>query len=294
MLPAAASALDGTRPLVLVHGFEGSSSSNCTSKWGDLMTEYRRWGYTGPFLPVMYYADDVACNPRSQYGAMLPVRISNGDVNTRIQGLAYKWAWFIYNNFSKYGKPVNVLAHSMGGLIVRFAINAVQRHNPAYPPFIVAPSVVTFGTPHNGVSQYWVGCYVVTFPNPSTQCKQMNRSSVFIEHLRNYAQNPQGAYGTWWSVAGSEEDKTVFAASAVRMSVKYKMDWAMDAYNLYLGRHVGHSEYMRRLLGDPFTISAPCWSSTTGATYDEMTGIPKGHCYWPLQWSFTILTTYGY
>ncbi len=291
LIPGTAAALDNRRPLVLVHGFEGSSASNCTKKWGDLMTQYRSFGYKGPFLPVQYYAGDTACKPLSQYGAMLPVRIANGDVNTPIEGLAYKWAWFIYNNFSSHGQPVNVLAHSMGGLIVRYAIDAVQKHKTGFPPFIVAPSVVTFGTPHNGVSQYWVGCYLVTFPNPSKQCKEMNKSSNFIEYLRANAQNPQGAYGTWWSVAGSEEDKTVFASSAVHMSVQYKMDWAMDAYNLYIGRHVRHSEYMHVRLGDYFTITAPCLSTTTGADYHNL---EAGHCYWPLQWAIVILTSYGY
>jgi hypothetical protein len=282
LIPGTAAALDNRRPLVLVHGFEGSSSSNCAKKWGDLMTQYRSYGYKGPFLPVRYYAGDTACKPLSQYGAMLSPRIASGNNNTLIESFARHWAWFIYDNFSSHGQAVNVIAHSMGGLIVRYAIDAVQKHKTGFPPFIVAPSIVTFGTPHNGIEEFGVGCYLITFPFPTKECKEMNKTSHLIEYLRSNAQNPQGAYGTWWSVAGSDADATVDARSAVHMSVQYKMVYDTGT---------GHGAYMHQKLGDPFSITAPCFSTAQGADYNHLS---LGLCYWPLQWAIVILSSYGY
>ncbi|MDQ2938907.1 MAG: hypothetical protein M3R23_00080, partial [Actinomycetota bacterium] len=155
-------------------------------------------------------------------------------------------------------------------------------HNTAFPPFIVIPSVVTFGTPHNGVDQYWVGCAVAS--GNARECKQMNKSSNFIENLRATAQNPQGAYGTWWSVAGSHADQLVDEGSAIKMSVQYKIRWASEV-------GVKHGEYMHDQAFNAFNVDAHCWSTTFGVPYKDMS---EGFCYHPLQWSGAILAAYGY
>lgn len=283
--PGSALAKDQTRPVVLVHGFEGSGVSNCTHKWGDLMTMYRKWGFTGPFLPVLYYAGDTACKPRSQYGAMLPVRIASGTNDTHIQTYSRDWAWFIYNNFSSHGQPVNVVAHSMGGLIVRYAIAAVQMHKKGFPPFVVVPSVVTFGTPHAGIKGYKaLGCYALYGAYECLQFWEEVGQSGFIGWLEDHAQNPQGAYGTWWSVAGSHADDNVGAKSAVAMSAPYKIRWASEVA-------IEHGDFMHDQAVNAFNVDAHCWSTTSGANYGDMS---EGTCYHPLQWSGTILAAYGY
>jgi hypothetical protein len=280
--PGSTLAKDQTRPVVLVHGFEATSGSNCLGKWGDLMRMYRKWGFTGPFEPVRYYINDTPCPARQEFGTVQNPIIATGTKNTRIEDLAQDFAWFVYDRFSSRGIPVNAVAHSMGGLIVRYAISAVQRHNTAFPPFIVIPSVVTFGTPHNGVDTYWVGCAVAS--GNARQCKQINKSSNFIENLRANAPNPQGAYGTWWSVAGSHADQLVDEGSAIKMSVQYKIRWAS-------GVGIKHGEYMHDQPFDAFNADAHCWSTTFGVPYEDMS---EGYCYHPLQWSATILAAYGY
>jgi hypothetical protein len=112
----------------------------------------------------------------------------------------------------------------------------------------------------------------------------MDKSSSFIEYLRDHAQNPQSAFGTWWSVAGSHADDTVDEGSAVGMSAPYKIRWASEV-------GIEHGDYMHEKLYDNFTIGAHCWGTTSGASYGNMT---EGKCYWPLQWAFTIIAYYGY
>jgi len=162
----------------------------------------------------------------------------------------------------------------MGGLIVRYAIDQVQKNKPGWPPDIIVPSVVTFGTPHGGVD--WAGFFCTT-----NQCDQMDSSSSFIDYLQASARNPQGQYGTWWSLAGSHADNTVDQDSATDMSVQFKIHWASEV-------GIEHSDYMHEKDHDNFTIGAHCWGTSTGGSMTE------GKCYWPLQWSYVVLAYYGY
>jgi pimeloyl-ACP methyl ester carboxylesterase len=281
LLPGAAAAKDVNRPLVLVHGHEADSGVKCNKTWKDLMAHYRWYGYRGSFHPVQYYRGDTACT--DYFGAGNSPEIMNATSSTKIQSVAKAFAWYVYDRFNRKGVPVNIVAHSMGGLVVRYAIDQVQRKKPGWPPYFVAPSVVTFGTPHDGIwlGPSFAGC---RFSGDSPQCRQMDRSSSFIEYLRDHARNPQGGYGTWWSVAGSHADDTVDEGSAVAMSVQYKMRWGEDL-------SIEHSDFMHEKVGGDFTADAHCWSTPSGASYRNM---PEGHCYWPIQWSYVILSEYGY
>jgi hypothetical protein len=282
LIPGSAAAKDVNRPLILVHGHEADSGASCNGTWRDLMAHYRIYGYKGPFRAIQYYKGDTACS--TYYGPGSAPEIMNASSDTKIQDIAKALAWHIYNNYNRRGTGVNIVAHSMGGLIVRYMIDAVQRKRAGWPPVIVAPSVVTLGTPHDGIElgPFAIGCRL--FGGDTDECRQMDKSSSFIEYLRDHARNPQGAYGTWWSVAGSHADNTVDEGSAIDMSVKYKIRWASEV-------GIEHGDYMHERLYDNFTIGAHCWGTTTGASYGNMS---ESRCYWPLQWSFVILAYYGY
>lgn len=244
------------------------------------MAHFRWWGYKGPFRAVQYYRGDNACS--NYFGTGSAPEIMNATSDTPIQEVAQAWAWYVFHTYSSRGIPVNVVAHSMGGLIVRYAIDRVQRRKAGWPPYIVAPSVVTLGTPHDGIR--FADPFGCRATGDSHQCRQLDQSSDFIGYLRDNAQNPQGSYGTWWSLAGSHADKTVDEGSALSMSVKYKIRWAS-------GVDIEHSEYMHEKLGDNHSVSADCWSTTTGASFGNQR---KGRCYWPLQWASVIIANYGY
>lgn len=281
LVPASAGAKDVNRPLVLVHGHEADSGVSCTKTWKKLMAHYRWYGYKASFHPVQYYRGDTGCT--EFYGRGSSPQIMNATSDTRIQDVAKTFAWYVYERFNKKGVPVNIVAHSMGGLIVRYAIDQVQRKRRGWPPYFVAPSVVTFGTPHNGIEMgpFFAGCRAW---GDSDQCRQMDKSSSFIEYLRDKARNPQGGYGTWWSVAGSHADKTIDERSAIDMAVAYKMRWGSEV-------DIEHSEFMKEKNGGDFTADAHCWATASGASYEDM---DEGQCYWPIQWSYVIISEYGY
>jgi hypothetical protein len=276
LVPATAVGLNVKRPLLLVHGHEHDSGNSCDSTWKNLMANYRFFGYTGQFRAIHYYKNDTGCS--TYYGKGSAPWISSATSDTPIEYISKKLAWYIYNSWTSHGIGVNIVAHSMGGLIVRYAIDKVHRNTPGFPPDIIAPSVVTFGTPHDGI---WlgpgqVGCGLTG--NDDDQCRQMDKSSSFIEYLRDNAPNPQGHYGTWWSVAGSYADNTVDQESATDMSVDFKIVWDNAL--------IGHGAYMHQKDHDK-TISAHCLATATGGSLIE------GDCYWPLYWSYVVLAYYG-
>ena len=215
--PAMATGANVKRPLLLVHGHEADSGVSCNDTWKGLMANYRGFGYTGQFRTIKYYKNDTTCD--TYYGGGSAPWISSATSDTPIEYISKKLAWYIYNSWTSRGIGVNIVAHSMGGLIVRYAIDKVERKTPGFPPKIIAPSVVTFGTPHDGI---WLGPGTIGcewFGGDTDQCRQMDKSSEFIEYLRDNAPNPQGLYRTWWSVAGSFADYTVDERSATRLKL---------------------------------------------------------------------------
>ena len=153
--------------------------------------------------------------------------------DTDIRHLAYHLAWMIYDRYGQYGTPVNIVAHSMGGLIVRYAIARVQAHDPAFPPLtqwvwvslyeqqqvntFMVLNVVDFATPHDGGGQSLPRR--VEFVQLKYECRQwtpdnsvgLGAGTKFIKWLNSHAQNPQAASGTDWSLVGSYGDEAVEA-----------------------------------------------------------------------------------
>jgi hypothetical protein len=77
-----------------------------------------------------------------------------GTTSDPIRHLGCLFAWYIYTMYTAPSQgpsaPVVILAHSMGGLIVRDAIGEAG-HTPGFPPGLLdVRQVVTVGTPHGG------------------------------------------------------------------------------------------------------------------------------------------------
>jgi hypothetical protein len=126
--------------------------------------------------------------------------------NAPIAHLAYHLAWNIYDTYSKQGRPVDVIAHSMGGLIIRYAVAATQRHEFDFPPYLLVEDVVTMGTPHGGLRG--------DIPQDiSEEVNEMTPGSKLLKGLERNAWNPQARDGTDWLTMGSAADDTVTAGS---------------------------------------------------------------------------------
>lgn len=125
----------------------------------------------------------------------------NGTTNEDIEHLACEMAWLIWDQYTSQGKPVIVLAHSMGGLIIRDALyeTAARHYTPnPFPDHLYVPAVVTFGSPHVGLTE--VGDLV---GDANCNCSQPGQMTVspdnpWLADLVANGANPQGFGGTSW------------------------------------------------------------------------------------------------
>ena len=190
-----------SRPVYLIHGYAfGSSGIDCASYWSATRSWLPAWGWTGEVWTVGYYQGDTYCAKR----------VIEGTHNTSIVEVARQLAWRIYNDNSRYNVSVDIIAHSMGGLIARAAIAGDQYNWSNWPPYIYVEDVATLGTPHTGT---WQASVCGWFPD-TLQCDQMASGSSFLNTL---PQNPQSSSWTDWTLVASESDERVSTSSALGM-----------------------------------------------------------------------------
>lgn len=266
--PAAEARTDNTSDRVLfVHGYDpwGTPTSSC-DMWGPMKTTLTSLGYTGPKTTVGYYDKQVSCDVSViPYGATNKHYPPSGGVHDRyveIDHLGYELAWMIYERYSKNGQSVDVVAHSMGGLVTRYALAQVSRKHVDFPPYLYVGDVVTLGTPHGG-SGYASWCW-------TSQCGDMSYGSSFLNWLASYGSNPQATNGTDWTVIGSYDDSVISESSAVQMSAAHKVKYLGSA-------NVDHGDY----------YNLTSLNSTADVYYQDNGGSwyawYDGH--WPVEWS---------
>jgi putative serine esterase DUF676 len=264
MAPGAALAFTPSKAfdIVLVHGYAptGCPGTNVANDWQPLTADLREDGWTGAIHEIGFYSCDAGVpagdwiDPHHRPGAgahdeyfaecganpEFPDCQAGGwqshepsaaegttshNRNTDIRHLAYHLAWYLWDEFTSRGRNVQVVAYSMGGLLVRWALNATQDPalgtDPAtgryvFPPRLLVHNVVTLGTPHAGS--------FLTFLRglaPSVQADEMTPGSTFLAQLdANGA--PRGADGTDWTVIGAENtgfsgDEVVASRSSTAM-----------------------------------------------------------------------------
>ena len=229
--PAEARTDNRTKPVVFVHGYNPFGDGTSCTMWDPMDSALRSWGFTGPKVTVRYYKGDTNCtHALESYG-------TNGrhydpgtayDRYVRLEHLGYRLAWMIYSQYSSKGITVDVVSHSMGGLITRYALAQVARRHADFPPYLYVEDSVTLGTPHAGTG--WASwCW-------TTQCEQMRPGSSFVSWLASYAPNPQGSGGTDWTVVGAYDDEIVSETSAISMGAAHKVQYLESA-------DVAHSDY---------------------------------------------------
>ncbi|MBE3558915.1 MAG: hypothetical protein IMW89_06780 [Ktedonobacteraceae bacterium] len=222
----------GVDTIILVHGFNAAPSGssvgfNCADHynygWGTVIDylkqphtiagQRKTWGRTGDIQTVKFYSGDVNCNADlhdSKYTSHCRNYVpgNEGNNNESIYHLSCLFAWYIYLNYSIHdGWNVEVVAHSMGGLIVRNAIYQVTQRKATWtmPPRLGITDVVTFGTPHGGID---LGQQIADFFAICHSCRQtqeMTSNSSFMNEMYNQAQNPQAnqdGRGTDWTLMG--------------------------------------------------------------------------------------------
>ena len=247
VLPAQATTHSRGNVTLFVHGFgpggfnttwsngqltaiDVTNAVDCTNYWQTLPSYLRQQGFTGEFIKLSWYNNSTGCDDNlHKYG------------NYTISEEARSWidagaalANYIYTNFTSKGIPVDVVAHSMGGVVTRSAVWGASGQAqsyldanvaaPTWPPPIDVGTVITAGTPHNGSNTIVVNLCAAAVQNqqicretqpPGSSSSPFSSSSYgkSVAWLNDYdsnlntmnaaALNPQGIHGTQWINIGS-------------------------------------------------------------------------------------------
>ncbi|GAA4616536.1 hypothetical protein [Saccharopolyspora hordei] len=210
------------KPMLLVHGYNGGPPTPCnTETWDEALEYYQDAGGRdrSSMRTIGYYAGDADhCDEVIGDGAADPDR--------PIQDIARDFALHIYENYTLKGQTVDIVAHSMGGLITRVAVLGTREGWSGFPPEVAVEDIVTLGTSHQGVAN---GCSDPE-KDPDDGCTwqwyQMTPAgqggSGFIDKLHESApgRGDRGLDDPWaagidWSLVGSAEDEKVSYASAI-------------------------------------------------------------------------------
>ena len=228
------------KPVVFVHGVNpfGGFGYPCPASWGPMHDAFEQWGWNGlPLVGMKYYAGDSFCEDdldhhgshNTHYGNnnWWSFRFNHARFNpnshsnhTPIEHLGYHLAWTIYDHYTSQGQEVDLVGHSMGGLIIRYALTKQEEQHPDFPPELKVEDVATLETPHAGVS-------LTIFCGWSKQCREMFPGSSFLEDLGD---NPQVGNGTDWTTIGSYHDPLVPAESAVAMGAAHRLKYSAPFY----------------------------------------------------------------
>ncbi|WP_031467550.1 esterase/lipase family protein [Sciscionella sediminilitoris] len=239
-LPAVADTTAAAPPqMLLIHGFNAKSGTNCDgTTWKKALDYYAGAGHRprNSMTTIGYYSGDTHCG----------AQIAKATKNTSIKDIAAKFANYIAKNYTAKGKQVDIVAHSMGGLITRVAMLGSAKGWKGFPGKLKVGDIVTLGTPHQGVRKGCTG-------NCSNQWKQMTPGSNFLKVLQQKENRLDGAWakGTDWSLAGADGDKTVSYKSAIdkghHADQKYRYT-DLGSAKCKKGSTIGHGD-LRELTG---------------------------------------------
>ncbi|MFL6025225.1 MAG: hypothetical protein ACJ72O_17925 [Marmoricola sp.] len=189
-------------PTLYVHGFlyNVCPQGNASQVFADAAATLKANGDTGPNDFIDYYACDSGGSsiqthgdPKAYFASGANNGLAGGMVGgntneTDIRHISYQLAWYIYDVYSSKGKTVEIVSHSMGGLITEWMLYQIQSKNPAFPPYLYVQDSVTISTPYGGVND---GYNNVTWCPSGIQCQEMLPGSAFLAELQARGLNAQ-------------------------------------------------------------------------------------------------------
>jgi hypothetical protein len=184
-----------TNAVYFVHGFTRSGQHNCEEVWGVAKAAFRAAHWKGRLVTWGYYRRNTHCT-----------RNYAGTTDTRVREVGRQLAWDIYNNYTRHGKKVDILAHSMGGLVARAALRGTQTRTAGFPRALYVEDVITVSTPHTGTNSA-NACALTHY-----QCRDMKPKSGLLRWLGPDA--PVSTISTDWTLIGAGDDDFVTSGSA--------------------------------------------------------------------------------
>jgi Putative serine esterase (DUF676) len=158
--------------ILFVHGYSVvidagvlalGGGTDCSQYFKNFSDSFGAWGYKGNLESIGYYEKDTNCtyklnnfsygksgNPSVNVNLHFGNSLESIDQGTSIRHLGYLLSWYIYHKYSKFNQAVSIVAHSMGGLISRYATCMSANKDPDFPEKLYIKSLITIGTPNNG------------------------------------------------------------------------------------------------------------------------------------------------
>lgn len=257
------------KPIYFVHGYNDNEKSNCASLWGKALDYFQDRGKDRDSLKtVAYYGGDSDCD----------IDIGNATTGTRIKHVAAALANRIYADHTSKGESVEIVAHSMGGLISRVALLGSAKGWEGFPDAkLKVDDIVTLATPHKGITD--------KDKYDSVQWDSMVWGSEFMTVLHESANrlDQDWASGTDWSFVGSDEDGTVSEESGIDKNyhADHKYRYLPDA-----DHDISHTN-IRQLAPGGGKYNLRYWHSSEGTPHDTTNG-------WaPLETAYNALSRNG-
>ncbi|WP_247706566.1 esterase/lipase family protein [Streptomyces liliiviolaceus] len=226
---AAPSHSDGSRNRVIfVHGFAPTGKHDCAKYFSSARKHFKNKNWKGNLLTFGYYKGDKNCS----------YRYKNGTRNKSLNTVAKVFANYVADNYSSKNEKVDVVAHSMGGLIVRAALYHSSKGTPGFPKKLYIEDVVTLGTPHGGTKAGYACSGIFA------QCKEMKPRSAFLKSLGTAMpkSNRRTGWTTDWTTVSSYNDGVVSEASGIAGIAKHEVQYQAgighnELKTVHTGRH---------------------------------------------------------
>lgn len=195
-----------TRPVLLVHGWSmhDIAKVDCASRFRSVIKELKQQGFTGPFLTVTYYQASTNCDINlTKYNPSLTKNSNWKEIGRVLSN-------YVFDKYSRYGQSVDMLGHSMGGLVIRSAVQGGGEYQAGFSNILVEDAV-TVGTPHQGSGMTGVCIHA--------QCKSLGVANPDFRWLAKKPK-PKGMTEVDWSVQGSTLDAVVNTKSSMAMGLE--------------------------------------------------------------------------
>jgi len=229
VLPAGATT--SAPPVLYLHGFIGSPGCpgiDTSKQAAPLASTLKADGYTGPVIGIDWLCGDKGGANIKPFGTQ-PASSYNAGI--KIEDIAYAFAWYVWTTYSSKGLPVNVVGHSMGGLITSYAVK--HAGTAGFPAYLLIDRVATFSTPYAGLDKN--GNTMAVSCGSYMQCQEMTPGSAF---LTNLARLTRPASTIWTTIGGSPADIMTYASSSAT-DANAKVEYYDKTTVNY-----GHSAYM--------------------------------------------------
>lgn len=220
--PAKAYVVANSWPVVEIHGFESASSDDCnTVEFPGTKAYLSLHGWTGAVISLGLYTNDTNCDVSVVNWSALhdttdscaldyEIPGADGTNNEDLRHVACEVDRYLWDNWWSKGWNVDVIAHSMGGLIIQWGLAA---QGNSLPPQRYTQDVYTGGTPYSGLAQQ-LSC------GNCLQSQQLLIGSSFLAALATHG-SPQGTAGTRWTMIGSNCDSSSSLAMDGGTKVNY-------------------------------------------------------------------------